>query len=428
MQPFLFVPVAIPVIECSAVLSTTISKSDAMSGCFPQFERLDELLTKNVAFWQFMPFASEQLVWEQNYPELCQWLMSLSDDAIECYIQDGKALADELARWIPDAVELYELSHVTAYPIEDKVLPKGLDVGIPGRKWQQITAFNGAIPALQLPWLEWCAGKGHLGRVLAASHQMPVTSLEWQKTLCDEGDVAARQLNLPIRFVHGDAFSPESDQHICAEQHAVALHACGDLHVSLLQRVAAKQGKAVTISPCCYHLIRDKQYQPLSQTGKQSELVLSKHDLRLPLQETVTAGERVRRQRFVEVSFRLGFDSLQRRIRGSNDYMPVPNVQKALLNDGFAAFCQWAADKKGLSLPYGIDYDHWQSQGEQRFRFVERMELVRQLFRRPLEMWLVYDRASYMEESGYRVSVGTFCDKPVTPRNILIHAQLNLAG
>ncbi|WP_299014360.1 methyltransferase [uncultured Photobacterium sp.] len=394
-----------------------------MPGNFPQFYRLDELLIKNIEFWQFMPFASDQLVWAQNKAGLCQWLLSLSDEAVANYIEDGKALADALAEWIPDAPELYQLSLVEAYPIEDKPLPKGLDVGIPGRKWQQITAFNGAIPVLQLPWLEWCAGKGHLGRVLAASHRKPVTSLEWQKTLCEEGESAARQLQLPIRFVHGDAFAPESEHHICSEQHAVALHACGDLHVSLLQRVAAKQGKAVTISPCCYHLIRDKHYQPLSRIGKQSDLVLSKHDLRLPLQETVTAGERVRRQRFVEVSFRLGFDSLQRYLRGCDEYMPVPNVQKVLLNEGFAVFCKWAAEKKGLTLPDGVDYDNWQRQGEQRFRFVERMELVRQLFRRPLEMWLVYDRACYMEEFGYQVSVGTFCAKPMTPRNILIHAQ-----
>jgi len=374
----------------------------------PLFRRLDELLTNNGEFWQFMPFASNQLVWEQSYPELCQWLLSLNDEAVADFIEDGEALAEALATWIPDAPELYQLSQLGSLPLQEKELSRGLDVGIPGRKWQQITAFNGAVPALQLPWLEWCAGKGHLGRVLAASHQTPVVSFEWQQTLCEDGEAAARQLKLPISFVHGDAFDPASEQHIYSRQHAVALHACGDLHVSLLQRVAAKQGQAVSISPCCYHLIRSKAYQPLSQLARQSDLELSKHDLRLPLQETVTAGQRVRRQRFVEVSFRLGFDSLQRDIHASDEYMPVPNVQKALLNDGFAAFCRWAAEKKNMTLPEGIDYEYWQQQGELRFAQVERMELVRQLFRRPLEMWLVYDRACFMEEAGYQVSVGSF--------------------
>lgn len=394
-----------------------------MTGYSPLYRRLDTLLTSNRELWQFMPFASNQLVWTQSHPGLCQWLLSLDDEAIARYIEEGDALSQALAEWIPDAPELYQLAMTESYPSQQKSLPKGLDVGIPGRKWQQITAFNQVIPALELPWLEWCAGKGHLGRVLAASHGTAVTSLEWQQALCEEGEAAARKLKLPIDFVQGDAFDPASEQHICSQQHAVALHACGDLHVSLLQRVAAKQGRAVSISPCCYHLIRAKHYQPLSRIGRQSTLILSKHDLRLPLQETVTAGQRVRKQRFVEVSFRLGFDSLQRFVRGCDDYMPVPNVQKAQLNDGFEEFCRWAADKKQVTLPAGIDYQYWQQMGENRFALVERMELVRQLFRRPLEMWLVYDRACYMEESGYQVSVGTFCSKPITPRNILIHAE-----
>ncbi len=65
----------------------------------------------------------------------------------------------------------------------------------------------------------------------------------------------------------------------------------------------------------------------------------------------------------------------------------------------------------------------WQRQGEKRFAITERMELVRQLFRRPLEIWLALDRACFLEEQGYKVVLGSFCDKPITPRNLLIHAE-----
>ena len=53
------------------------------------------------------------------------------------------------------------------------------------------------------------------------------------------------------------------------------------------------------------------------------------------------------------------------------------------------------------------------------------MELVRLLFRRPLEIWLALDRACFLEEQGYNVVMGSFCDKPITPRNLLIHAERN---
>ncbi|OBU21604.1 methyltransferase [Photobacterium kishitanii] len=394
-----------------------------MSNYVELFHRLDALLVKNRQFWQFMPFAERGFVWPQH-AQFCQWLMTIDDSQLQLLTHDINALTAALMPWIEDA-EL--LTHLTTeiQPLNRtaRSVPQGFDSGIPGRKWQQIIAFNEVLPPLGLPWLEWCAGKGYLGRVLAVSHQQSVTSLEWQQQLCIDGEQAAKQLELDINFVHADAFSADSDDAIATEQHAVALHACGDLHVSLLQRVVAKKGAAVSISPCCYHLIRQSHYQPMSAAAKTSTLVLSKHDLRLPLQETVTAGNRVRQLRFVEVSFRLGFDLLQRELNNTDTYLAIPNVQKALLTQGFEAFCQWAALKKGIELPANIDFNMWQRQGEKRFAITERMELIRQLFRRPLEIWLALDRACFLEEQGYKVVLGSFCDKPITPRNLLIHAE-----
>jgi len=54
---------------------------------------------------------------------------------------------------------------------------------------------------------------------------------------------------------------------------------------------------------------------------------------------------------------------------------------------------------------------------------VRNLELVRGLFRRPLELWLLLDRALLLEEQGYRVHLGTFCPSELTPRNILLLAE-----
>ncbi|HIF9356085.1 TPA: methyltransferase [Photobacterium damselae] len=397
-----------------------------MANYFDSFSHLDELLTQSRCFWQFMPFSQLDYQWRETYPELCEWLENLSEAQLAEYQNNAELLAHTLKKWIPQSVELFNATSLAFLPQKETVLPRGSDTGIPGRKWQQITAFTSALPKLGLPWLEWCAGKGHLGRVLALSHQQSVVSLEWQDQLCIDGEAMAQHLNLPITFVQADAFAKESQQHIKTEQHAVALHACGDLHTSLLQHCAAKQAAAVSISPCCYHLIRSDFYQMLSEYGKKTQLQLSKHDLRLPLQETVTAGQRVQALRETEVSFRLGFDALQRHVRDVDEYLSVPNTQKALFNQGFSAFCHWAAEKKSINLAgLDIDYDYWLAEGKRRFQISERMELVRQLFRRPLEMWLVLDRACFMVEQGYQVEIGLFCEKLMTPRNILINACIS---
>jgi len=93
-----------------------------------------------------------------------------------------------------------------------------------------------------------------------------------------------------------------------------------------------------------------------------------------------------------------------------------------LIQKGFPAFCQWAAGKKQLCLPESPDFDHWLAHGVRRHAEVRRYELVRHLFRRPLELWLVLDYAVFLEEQGYRVRLGYFCARSLTPRNLLLDA------
>ncbi|MNE62192.1 hypothetical protein D3C76_1770990 [compost metagenome] len=64
-----------------------------------------------------------------------------------------------------------------------------------------------------------------------------------------------------------------------------------------------------------------------------------------------------------------------------------------------------------------------QAKGWQRLAEVRNLELLRNLFRRPLEMWLVLDRGLYLQEQGYRVQLGVFCEQPLTPRNLMLLAE-----
>jgi hypothetical protein len=55
---------------------------------------------------------------------------------------------------------------------------------------------------------------------------------------------------------------------------------------------------------------------------------------------------------------------------------------------------------------------------------MEKLALVQQAFFPLIEAWIILDKVIYLEEQGYHVTVMRFCDKSVTPRNILIHAEL----
>jgi hypothetical protein len=191
-----------------------------------------------------------------------------------------------------------------------------------------------------------------------------------------------------------------------------------------MQLASAAGCRQMAIAPCCYNRISRNEYQALSCAGSASLLQLALEDLALPMSETVTAGARVRRQRDTSMARRLAFDLLQRQLRGVDEYLPTPSLPSAWLDKPFADYCLDLAALKELSTVGSPDWSTLEAAGWQRLAEVRNLELLRGLFRRPLELWLNLDRALFLAEQGYVVRLGTFCDTSLTPRNLLLLGEL----
>ncbi|WP_339483530.1 methyltransferase [Pseudomonas sivasensis] len=385
-----------------------------------RFRALDAFLIEHQGLWRPRPFTQRQLPWENEYPELAQWLRqrSLADAEANHNQPHGLLAPAPFPQLASQALQLSTVDKLPTQPLQPAA--HRLNVDVPGRKWQQIEAFGAALQFAQTPrhWLDWCAGKGHLGRRLLHTGQQ-LTCLEYDPALIASGQALSEHHGLPVTHRLQDVMA---DVAISAEHTPVALHACGDLHVRLLQVASAAGCKQLALAPCCYNRIQGNTYQPLSDAGRASTLLLSVDDLGLPLSETVTAGKRVRLQRDTSMARRLGFDQLQRLLRGCDEYLPTPSLPTHWLDKPFADYCGELARLKGLST----GEQNWaalEAHGWQRLAEVRNLELVRGLFRRPLELWLVLDRALFLSERGYRVEVGSFCDPALTPRNLMVLAE-----
>ncbi|WDY57753.1 methyltransferase [Pseudomonas sp. PSKL.D1] len=386
-----------------------------------RFQALDQFLTEHQHLWKPRPFTTLRLDWEATYPDLAAHLRQ-------------SPLADAEAEFAPNtlpapfpqlAEQARQLSAIGELP--DTGLPPAghrLDVDVPGRKWQQIEAFSRRLGFSEQTshWLDWCSGKGHLGRRLLQPGQQ-LTCLEYDAELVHAGQALSDHHHLPATHVHQDVMAADSRRHLDGDKSVVALHACGDLHVQLL-RVASEQGcRHLAVAPCCYNRIHGEHYQPLSTAAQASPLQLSIIDLSLPLKEAVTASARIRHQRDCSMARRLAFDLLQREQRQCDEYLPTPSLPKAWLDKPFEAYCRDLAALKQVPLAGTPNWATLESFGWQRLAEVRNLERLRNLFRRPLEMWLVLDRALFLAEHGYSVRLGTFCDYPLTPRNLLLLAE-----
>lgn len=92
------------------------------------------------------------------------------------------------------------------------------------------------------------------------------------------------------------------------------------------------------------------------------------------------------------------------------------------LDKSYADYCKELARLKGLSTGEQ-PWETLEAHGWHRLAEVRNLELLRGLFRRPLEVWLVLDRALFLQEQGYAIEVGTFCEPSLTPRNLMLLAE-----
>ena len=380
---------------------------------------LDQALQGAHSLWHPQPFREIRPDWCAEYPALTNELLALADADVEALNNEGDAARIFMARHLPELSALEDLADL---PI-CLATPRG-DHGsrwaweIPGRKQQQIEAFAAAASPAAVPVLDWCGGKGHLGRLLALQWQLGVTSLEIDALLCQAGEQLAGRARVAQKFLCRDALT--ATDVFLPNQHAVALHACGNLHRTLIRGGAEAAVTRFDIAPCCYHRGVADFYQPLSNGLK---TLLTRDDTRLAVTETVTASPRLTRQRDKEMAWKLGFDSLRRTLTGDTNYRTFKSVPAAWFRDGFSGFATQMALREGLAIRSNTLLTEFEQAGWQRQREVMRLSIVRHAFRRALEVWLVLDLAVYLEGQSYDVQLGSFCPRQLTPRNLLISAR-----
>lgn len=380
------------------------------------FERqgeLDALLLATRELWHPQPFHELLPDWCARWPALADELLALSDGDCDVLNDDGELALALLSRHVPGLTSLKQLIALPQHRRGALASGGQWAWGIPGRKKGQIEAFLASTQPDGLPVLEWCGGKGHLGRLASLAWQQPVSTLEIDASLCLAGERLARRAGVDQVFSVADALLTKPPR-ACQ---VLALHACGELHRKLIRDADQAIIPALDIAPCCYYKGVDGRYSALTTSAA---LQLTADDARLAVTETVTASSRETRQHERERAWKLAFDAWRRQL-GDGQYRRFKPVPAAWMRGSFDQFMAQLAAREGLGQEAHATAS--EALGWQRWREVKRLSIVRHAFRRALEIWLALDLAVYLENRGYSVRLGSFCERHLTPRNLLISAR-----
>ena len=378
-----------------------MSPTQPLSDVFAQY---DALLNRYRDFWQLEAFAQTKWPWPQSAAEIHALIEPTLSKLANPVAPVSAKLERESPFWLTNGIQGRKLAQINGFIAEFS-------------KHASCHATEDSIHQV----IEWCAGKGHLGRILSFQQQIPVLSVEWQASLCEQGEALALQHAVTQTFLHANVMHLPRNW-LPTNSAIVALHACGDLHRQLLEQACSQGKRELFVAPCCYHLQQAEHYQPLSQQAQQSALSLSRSQLKLAVQEQVTGGKRVAKLRDIEQLWRLVFDLYRAQITGITAYRSLPSVPKHWFSGELSAFIGWACEQQALPVPADSVINALIPKAHERLALIRSIDNVRQLFRRPLELWLLLDRALFLQEQNYTVGLQQFCAHHDSPRNTVIIA------
>ena len=382
---------------------------------------LDHWLADLVPIWTPSPFCEARPAWCRTHPALAEALLSLDDPTLAVLSADDDAARAFLLPYLPALAEvpaLIDLPAREAAPAPVSHVHSAWQF-IPGRKAAQIDAFATAVGKPQAPLVEWCAGKGHLGRRFLMSWGGEARALERNAVLCHEGEALSARAGLQQRFAVADVLAPEAAASL-AGAHAIALHACGDLHRRLIDLAGPAGARALDVAPCCYPLGADDLYRP---RGGSSALKLDRNALRLAVTETVTASPRLAAESERLSAWKFAFIALREAHAPGTPYRTFKPVPAAWAGHGFVFFLQSLAAREQLPLDLGLDFAAAEAAGWARHRAARRLQLPRQACRRAIEIWLLHDLALALENAGFEAELHRFCPRTLTPRNVIVSAR-----
>lgn len=399
-----------------------------------RFLDLAEFVTEHRCLWEPRPFAELVVGWEDLFPDVATWLRALPDDQVDDFWDKGfpESGCPPLLQSLQNrARALCALPRAAGPAMPTKKHPVVWHWRIKGRKLAQLQEFTSCVldrwPAQTGGIVDWCAGQGHLGRSLAWAVGLPVTFIELDPALAAAGAPLARRMGVDGDTLVADVLDLQTDRCLEPDQTVVALHACGNLGDDLLVRGGRRRVAGMFWAPCCYHRTGPtKKHRYLSELGQVVGPYLSKSALRLAIADEVVAAERQRRFRRREQQWRLGWDLIRRHYRGAVTYESPGMLSPGFVQLSFSDFCQRLAHEEGWELPGDCDWADFERRAALRLRESTALSLVRGLFRRSLELIHVLDRAIALAELSYSVDLVRFCDRSLTPRDLMIRGVCQL--
>jgi hypothetical protein len=275
-------------------------------------------------------------------------------------------------------------------------------------------------------------GIGLFAQTLNNQYRLPVISVdmnaEFQRTGRARHELNARDPENKVRYKNLKVEDGgEFRELLGANVLPVGLHTCGPLAVDIIRAGAGARVPGLVNFGCCYQTLDDRPgLQNISAFARGSNpLWLNQFALTLSCRAHRKMNEKTYDFKLKVKLYRYGIHILLADCYGLPDVLTLGNTHHSLYDRPFSEYALEQLRRLPVTVaqsPEELDAFFAQDSVQVTIRRMLAAGLVRNALGRVLELYLMLDRAIFLEEAGYDVSVAEFFDESASPRNIGITA------
>lgn len=363
------------------------------------------------------------------------FLLALDDDELrrceaEGLLERASELADAPASLVALAAGVRASTQLPRLDGDRRAAPPSALRSVSERKREQLAALLGAVGSMAARAariVDVGAGEGHFTRLAAELFDREALGIERDEVRVASATARAESRASEIdaagsvaRFVAFDACREPLG--FARDDLAVGLHACGEVGDRLITAAAEARCEVALVS-CCLQKITGPVRAPLSRAA--AGLTLRKDTLGLTnltaqprgVEATIDATIEARQVRF----------ALLRLLRARGVTLApgeeMRGINRRRAHRGLRDVADRALAQRGLPSPTDAEIAHHITESRRLYGVMRRLSLPRSMLARLVEIAVVLDRAAALAESGARITVATFVERAVTPRNIVILAE-----
>lgn len=364
------------------------------------------------------PFPIEMAEWAQELISMKTEDLVLLENCLSLKI-DNKELQNFLS----------QISRITEFPLFSgniQNLEQKISKKISEKKKHELERILSVTSELEdIHIVDIGGGAGYLTENLVYNKNRFSFCIDANKKLQERGSIRIHNNSIEnrkkVKFIHSffdHRFNSQSIKHD-VDKLIIGLHSCGDLSSEIIKYFDQSNSKYLLNVGCCYQKLNNNYN--ISNFSKKHKIVFSENALNLASRCFSYQSKEKLEKKIKVRTYRYALHFYLQK-KGIKSFTPIGRTQ---LSDYKKPFSDYV---KKYTPQYFTTSEHAESffnspQIQDLVSQTIHIDLLRGLLGRVIETYIVLDRALFLKERNYNVSIQTIFDRKLSPRNLAIIVQ-----